>query len=114
VLPQCRGSVDSCWRITLSMRQICFCIGALPIPCIRGRSLLRRASPPQAFVFGLGLAILANTRPYEGFVLGVSAAVFLLVHWVRQVLQGRKTSSHLIRSIDCRFAAILVPAFRWM
>lgn len=76
--------------------------------------LLRRASAGPALAFGLGLAILANTRPYEGFVLGASSAVFLLVHLIRLVRRGRENFSQLVHSTGLPLAAVLLPAFIWM
>ncbi len=76
--------------------------------------LLRRASPAPAFAFGLGLAILANTRPYEGFVLGASSAIFLLVHLILLIRRGRHNSSQLLHSIGLPLASVLLPTFIWM
>jgi hypothetical protein len=39
--------------------------------------LRRRSNVRYAFVLAIGLAILANTRPYEGFLLGGAAAAWL-------------------------------------
>ena len=46
--------------------------GALP-------RLLRRASATNALLMALGVAILANTRPYEGLALCVGAAMVVLL-----------------------------------
>ncbi|MBZ5579971.1 MAG: hypothetical protein LAP40_25720 [Acidobacteriia bacterium] len=46
-------------------------LGALP-------RILRRTRARDAFLMGIGMAILANSRPYEGFVLSSSVCVFLL------------------------------------
>jgi hypothetical protein len=80
--------------------------GALVVGAL-GR-LLRRASTGPALAFGLGLAILANTRPYEGFVLVALSAFFLLVHLVRQVRHGYEHSSRLVYSIGLPLAAVLL------
>src|SRR5277367_1296676 len=76
--------------------------------------LLRRASAAPALVFGLGLAILANTRPFEGLVLGALSAVILLVHLILLIRRGRQNFSQLVRSIGAPLASILVPTFIWM
>ncbi len=51
-------------------------IGALP-------RIKRRRKVRDAICMGLGLAILANSRPYEGFVLGVTVALALAAWMVR-------------------------------
>jgi hypothetical protein len=55
--------------------------GALVIGAL-GR-LQRRLSTYDAVLFALGVAILANSRPYEGLLLTVAAAVILAVRMLR-------------------------------
>jgi hypothetical protein len=52
-------------------------LGALP-------RIKRRARLRDAVLMGLGLAILANTRPFEGFVFSLPIAIALLVWLVKQ------------------------------
>ena len=54
--------------------------GALPRILSRGR---RR----DAAILGLGLAILANSRPFEGLLAALPGAVYLLFHLDRALLQ---------------------------
>lgn len=73
---------------------------ATSLPAIGGILLLgalprmkRRARVRDALLFGLGLAILANTRPYEGLVYALPIAVALLL-WMTAQRRG-----HLFRRV---------------
>jgi hypothetical protein len=78
-------------------------IGALP-------RLLRRHGAGAALAFASGIAILANTRPYEGLVLVLASAVYLAVILVR-----RKTGiGHWVRNVALPMALVLVPVLAWM
>ena len=48
------------------------------------RYLLKEPQVHRAFLTGLGLAILANTRPYEGLLVGVCAAMTVLLGFIRK------------------------------
>jgi hypothetical protein len=76
--------------------------------------LLRRTTAGPALAFGLGLAILANTRPFEGLVLGALSSVFLLAHFILLIRRGREKFSHLVTSIGLPLALVLLPTFIWM
>jgi hypothetical protein len=54
-------------------------LGALP-------RLRRRAKVRDAVCLALGLAILANTRPYEGMILGLAVAIALAI-WLARSLR---------------------------
>jgi hypothetical protein len=63
------------------------------VPAIGGSLLLgavarlaKRSSARASFLGGLGLMVLANSRPYEGFALAVGAAIALL--WWRRRTRG--------------------------
>jgi hypothetical protein len=64
-------------------------LGSLPRIAVYGRAI-------DAMVMGLGLAILANSRPYEGFVLGV-ATIFGLAYCA--VKSGRARQAILNRRV---------------
>jgi hypothetical protein len=55
--------------------------GALP-------RLLRGRRVRDGLLFGLGLAVLANSRPYEGFVTALPACLVLGIHVLRRRIPG--------------------------
>ena len=65
--------------------------------------LLKRARWQESILLGLGLAILANSRPYEGFVFCLPAA-FLLLRWF-----WRRSRSATPQGIP--WARVIAPLF---
>jgi hypothetical protein len=63
--------------------------------------IVRRATARDALLLGLGIAILANSRPYEGVLFCAPAAVWFLC-W----LTGKTKSKDALRA---RLAKVLVP-----
>jgi len=61
----------------------------------------------DSIVLGLGLALLANSRPYEGFLLGTATVAVLLV-WAAG--KASPQPRILIRRIVLPLGAILLPA----
>jgi hypothetical protein len=72
-------------------------LGSLP-------RLKRRASARYALLFALGLAILANTRPYEGFIFSVPAMLALMLWLVPGWRRGQ------VRLVALAPAAVLLVA----
>ncbi|HUO04674.1 MAG TPA: hypothetical protein VMU16_05700 [Candidatus Binataceae bacterium] len=98
---------ESYWGGTLAAIGGALVIGAL------GR-LMRRTALAPAFAYGFGLAILANTRPYEGLVLGLLCTGFLIVRAASQVRRGRENASQLVYRVGIPIASVLLPTLIWM
>jgi hypothetical protein len=78
-------------------------VGAVP-------RLMARPRPSGAVPFAAGLAILANTRPYEGLVLAlVCGTVLAFALFRRQGSIGR-----LSQTVILPMALVLIPVFGWM
>src|SRR5271156_3282355 len=63
--------------------------------------IMRRPSASNALLLGLGVAILANSRPYEGFLFCVPAGLWLL-WWLIGKAKSRTTAG-------ARFRVVLLP-----
>jgi hypothetical protein len=78
-------------------------IGAAP-------RLIRRPGPGPALAFAAGLAILANTRPYEGLVLALACSGWLAYAFASRPLGLRR----LTKSVLLPAALLLVPVLAGM
>ena len=94
---------ESYWGGTCAAIGGALVIGALP-------RLLRRMQPGAALAFAGGLAILANTRPYEGLVLAMVCSGVLVFGLVRRPV----TIGRLSRAFIVPMALLLIPVFGWM
>ena len=69
--------------------------------------IARRASVGSALLLGLGIAVLANSRPYEGFLFCVPAGVWLLA-WLVGKIKSRDSLGARIRTVLLPLSAVLV------
>ena len=70
---------------------------------------LRQAqNPVAAVILGAGLAILANSRPYEGLLLAIPVAVWLLI-WLSQK-KGPELRQAALRVVLPLFLVLLIAA----
>ena len=74
--------------------------------------LVRRWSPRAAIVFALGLVLLANTRPYEGAVLGLVLGLALLINVLNKIFRGAELPWKQF-ALSLAAAAIVLAVSGW-
>ena len=94
---------ESYWGGTCAALGGALLVGAVP-------RLVRRPQAPTALAFAAGLAILANTRPFEGLMLAVGCTGFLVYRFARR----RQSIGRLAKSVALPAAALLLPVVAWM
>src|SRR5215831_3457826 len=80
--------------------------GALVLGGIR--RVMRRPSVRDSLLIGAGLAILANSRPFEGLLVSLSAGIFLFIHIINQRGQGLWISIERIALPILAFLAVTI------
>jgi hypothetical protein len=78
-------------------------IGAIP-------RLVEKPRVSPAVTFALGLAILANARPFEGLVFAIVCAGWLAFEWVR----SKAELTVVLRNAVVPMALLLIPVAAWM
>ena len=89
--------VNSYWGGAVAAIGGALVLGAVP-------RLMRKRSPRYALLLAFGLLILANTRPYEGFVFSVPVVTYLLVWSVRK----RVWNAGFVRKVALPLMAVLL------
>jgi hypothetical protein len=80
-------------------------IGAVP-------RLAKRPHKGVAVACAAGIAILANTRPYEGLLVILACAIYLIVAWLRSPEPPHMSS--IVKSVILPIALLLIPVVAWM
>jgi hypothetical protein len=96
--------IESYWGGAVAAIGGALVVGALP-------RIWRAARPRYALWMGLGAAILANSRPVEGFVL-LATVLFALSAWLWK--RGGPDRAKQFASIALPLAAILLVCIVWM
>ncbi len=102
VIAVCRFAPS--WGVMYTGGALAACGGALMMGAVH--RLARSARPRYAMLAAAGAAILANTRPYEGLVVAVVCAVFILA--------SRPNLMPAFARIAAPALIVLLPAAVWM
>jgi hypothetical protein len=107
--------MNSYWGGAVAAAGGALLLGALPRILRRGRAPAGTAAsnPKYALLLGLGIAILANSRPYEGLLLCVPAAGYFL-RWLFRERSERRNPLSCIRGAILPLVAILLCAATFM
>ena len=93
--------MNSYWGGAVAAAGGALVLGAMP-------RIVRHGRMRDAILLGLGLAILANTRPYEGFLFSIPVAVWLLGWLARKTKPARSPQSRAVRVVAPLSALLLL------
>jgi hypothetical protein len=98
--------INSYWGGAMAAIGGALVLGALP-------RIARRPAARDALILGLGVALLANSRPYEGFLFCIPAAVYFL-WWLVGKANGRAAMRDRFKRIVVPLGAILLLTAAFM
>ncbi|MGA3018404.1 MAG: hypothetical protein ABSF62_14890 [Bryobacteraceae bacterium] len=104
LLVSMRIGVFSGWMNTYSGTALAAIGGALLFGALP--RILRRPQARHSMLMGLGIAILANTRPYEGLISTIPAAIALL----RWIVIRKPRLRTVLGNVAVPLALVLLPA----
>ena len=97
ILAALRLGILSYWMNTYWCASVAALGGALVLGA--WPRLRRNMHPRYGFVLALGLVLLANSRPYEGFVFSIPVAIAILSWFIARPLQIRKGIPALVAAL---------------
>jgi hypothetical protein len=97
ILAALRLGILSYWMNTYWCASVAALGGALVLGA--WPRLRRTMHPSHGLILALGLVLLANSRPYEGFVFSIPVAIAILAWFIARPLQIRKAIPALVAAL---------------
>jgi 4-amino-4-deoxy-L-arabinose transferase-like glycosyltransferase len=99
------------WNQTYLGGNVALLGGALCLGAVR--RIVRKPKPGHALLLGIGLAVLSNSRPFEGLIFGLALSAFL-IYWLRARAWQRFGAAALVYRVLLPLAIIMGLNFAWI